>query len=274
MGWSEVSIMSARREFVKLATQEGANVRELCRRHGISPTTAYKWMARGQEQSETYEDRSRRPLHSPNQTDEVIERKVLTLRDAHPFWNARKIRRLLAGRLEPGQMLPAASTIGQILKRNGRISEQASAAAQAWQRFEHEEPNDLSQIDFKGHFTTGQGECYPLTIARRPLTLLADPEGVYERANRDRQGASDRLVSAIRPPETNEHGQRQPVGEPDRLPVYAPDRVVDPARHRHQPLQTPAPADQRKGRAISPNVEGRAPRHGVVRDHRLSEKEF
>jgi transposase InsO family protein len=164
MGWSEVSIMSARREFVKLATQEGTNVRELCRRYGISPTTAYKWIGRGQEQSETYEDRCRRPLRSPNQTDEAIERKVLALRDAHPFWNARKIRRLLAGRLEPGQLLPAASTVGQILKRNGRINEQASAAAHAWQRFEHDEPNELSQIDFKGHFATGQGECYPLTM--------------------------------------------------------------------------------------------------------------
>jgi transposase InsO family protein len=156
--------MSARREFVNFARQEGVNVRELCRRFGISPTTAYKWIRRGQEQSETYDDRSRRPLHSPNQTDEAIERKVLALRDEHPVWNARKIRRLLAGRLEPGQILPAASTIGEILKRNGRISEQASAAAHAWQRFEHEEPNELSQIDFKGHFTTGQGECYPLTM--------------------------------------------------------------------------------------------------------------
>jgi len=118
MGWSEVSIMSARREFVKLAVQEGANVRELCRRYGISPTTAYKWMGRGEDESETYEDRSRRPQHSPNRTDEAIEQKVLAIRDAHPVWNARKIRRLLKPQLEQGQLLPAASTIGQILKRN------------------------------------------------------------------------------------------------------------------------------------------------------------
>jgi transposase InsO family protein len=79
-------------------------------------------------------------------------------------WNARKIRRLLKPQLEQGQLLPAASTIGQILKRNGRIHEQASAAAHDWLRFEHEAPNELSQIDFKGHFATGQGECYPLTM--------------------------------------------------------------------------------------------------------------
>lgn len=164
MGWSEVSIMSMRREFVKLAMQEDTNVRELCRRYDISPTTAYKWIGRGAEEGETYEDRSRRPLRCPNRTEEAVEQKVLAIRDAHPVWNARKIRRLLKPQLEDGKRLPAASTVGQILKRNGRIREEASAAAHAWQRFEHEAPNELSQIDFKGHFATGQGRCYPLTM--------------------------------------------------------------------------------------------------------------
>lgn len=43
MPWREVSIMEQRREFVGLAMQEGANRRELCRRFGIHPDTAYKW---------------------------------------------------------------------------------------------------------------------------------------------------------------------------------------------------------------------------------------
>lgn len=164
MGWSEVSIMSARREFVMVARQEGANVRELCRRYGISPTTAYKWMARGADQTETYQDRSRRPLRSPNRTGEKIEELVLAIRDEHPVWNARKIRHLLRRQLQDGEDLPAASTVGQILKRHGRIQDAASAAAHVWHRFEHEAPNELSQIDFKGHFNTGQGRCYPLTM--------------------------------------------------------------------------------------------------------------
>jgi len=164
MGWSEVSIMSARREFVRLARQEGANVRELCRRYGISPTTAYKWIERGQEPDETYADRSRRPHGSPNRTAAEIEQRVLAIRDEHPLWNARKIRRLLRSELSEDQRLPAASTVGQILKRNGRITEAASQAAHRWERFEHEAPNELSQIDFKGHFPVGAVRCYPLTM--------------------------------------------------------------------------------------------------------------
>jgi transposase InsO family protein len=76
--------------------------------------------------------------------------------------------------------VPAASTIGQILKRHGRISADASALIHPWQRFEHEAPNDLLQIDFKGHFQIGQGRCYPLTVlddhSRYSLLLEACPD--------------------------------------------------------------------------------------------------
>ena len=37
--------MDQRREFVRLAMQEGANRRELCRRFGIHPDTGYKWLS-------------------------------------------------------------------------------------------------------------------------------------------------------------------------------------------------------------------------------------
>ncbi len=46
MPFREVSRMDARSEFVMLALEEGANVRQLCRRFGISPTTGYKWLER------------------------------------------------------------------------------------------------------------------------------------------------------------------------------------------------------------------------------------
>ncbi len=44
MPWREVTRMSLREEFVKLAMQAGANRRELCRRFGIAPKTGYKWL--------------------------------------------------------------------------------------------------------------------------------------------------------------------------------------------------------------------------------------
>lgn len=174
MPWKEVSTMSSRREFVALAAAPGANIRELCRRFEISPTTAYKWIGRGLDVTETFGDRSRRPKRSPNRTVQRIEEKILAIRDERPYWNARKIRRVLQRQMKGP--VPAASTIGQILKRHGRITLQASEAATAWKRFEHPEPNDLAQIDFMGHFAVGNSRCYALTMLddhSRFLLLLA-----------------------------------------------------------------------------------------------------
>ena len=66
MPWREVSIMEQRREFVRLAMQDGVNRRELCRRFGIHPDTGYKWLGRFVADEELA-DRSRRPHSSPRQ---------------------------------------------------------------------------------------------------------------------------------------------------------------------------------------------------------------
>ena len=44
MPYRGMSAMDEKREFVEFAMSEGVNVRELCRRFRISPTTGYKWL--------------------------------------------------------------------------------------------------------------------------------------------------------------------------------------------------------------------------------------
>src|ERR1700721_4310862 len=95
MPWCEVSVMDQRREFVRLAAQEGANRRELCRRFGISPDVGYKWLARWQAGDRELTDRSRRPHVMPGRSDAAIEERVLAVRDKHPAWGARKIAHCL-----------------------------------------------------------------------------------------------------------------------------------------------------------------------------------
>src|SRR5512135_2202782 len=148
MPWNEVSLMSLRLEFVALATAEGANVRELCRRYSISPKTAYKWITRHQAGGPAaLADRARRPACSPGRCPEPIEAEVLRLRDAHPAWGGRKLRaRLIA----LGHDAPAASTITAILRRHGRLDPERSAAHTPLVRFEHDAPNRLWQMDFYG----------------------------------------------------------------------------------------------------------------------------
>lgn len=179
MPWKVREVMSLRREFIQLATQEDSNVRELCRRFGISPKTAYKWMKRFAGQGEAgLRDRSRRPHKSPARTPRAQEAFVVALRDRHRAWGGRKIRaRMLALGHQP---VPAASTVSGILRRHGRLEVSESAKHKAWTRFEHEAPNDLWQMDFKGHFPMAQGRCHPLTVlddhSRFSVGLLACPD--------------------------------------------------------------------------------------------------
>lgn len=178
MPWTPKDLMDMKQEFVELARKEGANRRELCRRFGISPKTGYALLARyAQEGVDAYTPRSRKPLNSPARTSPTLELAVTQLRGQHPAWGGRKIARRLA---ELGHAdVPPPSTVTAILHRHGLITPQASLAAQHWQRFEHEQPNALWQIDFKGDFDTLQGRCYPLTLlddhSRFNLVLQACP---------------------------------------------------------------------------------------------------
>jgi transposase InsO family protein len=152
--------MDQRGEFVRLATQEGANRRELCRRFGIHPDTGYKWLSRWQA-DQGLADRSRRPHESPQRTAREVEERILAVRDAHPAWGARKIARCLQ---REGDKCPAVSTVHEVLRRAGRVKPSPGGAV-ASQRFEMPAPNLLWQMDFKGWVRLGnEALCHPLTV--------------------------------------------------------------------------------------------------------------
>jgi transposase InsO family protein len=140
MPWLEATSMSLKREFVTLADRESMS--DLCRRFNISRKTGYKWWSRFKEEG-------------------VEGLKDLTIRDHHPAWGGRKIRRRLfdLGFIE----VPAASTITEILRREGRLRAEEAEKPAPWQRFEQSAPNELWQMDFKGPFLIGVKKCFPLT---------------------------------------------------------------------------------------------------------------
>ncbi len=163
MPWKEVSAVELREEFVMLARAESSNVRELCRRYGISPTTGYKWLRRyAAEGRSSLADSSRRPQHSPGRTPPAMEERIVRLRDRHPAWGARKLQRRLNDRGVAA--VPGISTITEILRRHGRLDATAAGKHRPFIRFEHAAPNDLWQMDFKGHFALPAGRCHPLTV--------------------------------------------------------------------------------------------------------------
>lgn len=166
MPWMTKDTVTLRLEFVSLARAPGANIAELCRRFGISRKSAYKWLARARGAADlgaALVDRSRRPQRSPRRTKVALEERLAALRAEHPAWGPRKLRRRLEdlGVAE----LPAPSTVGAILRRRGLIDPAQAQQHCAHVRFERAVPNELWQMDFKGHFALSRGgRCHPLTL--------------------------------------------------------------------------------------------------------------
>ena len=162
MPWQPKDLMQTKLEFVTLALKDGANRRELCRRFGISPKTGYALIKRfAAGGASALQPRSRKPLSSPTQSAPQLEQAVVALRALHPRWGGRKLSAALGN---AGVQPPTASTVTRILHRHGLITPEASEACARWHRFEHDAPNALWQVDFKGYFETTRGRCNPLTI--------------------------------------------------------------------------------------------------------------
>lgn len=209
MPWKAATPMSLRLEFCEAASRPDANIAALCRRSGISRKTGYKWLGRfAVEGVAALADQGRGPDSSPGRTAPAVTQRVLALRDAHPTWGGRKLRRRL---LDLGERaVPAPSTITAILHRHGRIDPAESLAHQPIRRFEAEAPNRRWQLDFTGHVPLEQGRCHPLpglddhSRFLLGLAACADEQGVTVQAQLTalfrRYGLPDSLLCDNGPP--------------------------------------------------------------------------
>lgn len=170
MPWNISDLVSKRLEFVQLAEQGSISIAELCRRFEISRKTGYKWLRRqaepGSDVREKLLDQSRRPRTSPAQVGEKVESLILELRHQYPYWGARKLQALLKQHYQDRiAVIPAVSTVHQVIKRHGLVSLAASQQATPYRRFEHARPNDLWQMDHKGYYTLlDRSHAHPLTV--------------------------------------------------------------------------------------------------------------
>ena len=142
---------------------------DLARRYGITRKTGYKWVDRyRQDPSTGLLERSRAPRAPGRAMSDATCRAVLAVRRQFPHWGPKKLRVVLQQRA-PAMRWPAASTIGELLRREQLSTPrrrirydvpltQPMAAASA--------PNEVWTADFKGWFRTAdQTRCDPLTVA-------------------------------------------------------------------------------------------------------------
>ena len=165
----------SRLEFVVEALAGEKSMSQLCREYEVSRPTGYKWLRRYQA-GEPLRDQSHASRRHPNRTPPEVEALLVAARNRHPTWGGRKLVRYLEDQGYSG--LPAASTATEILRRHGLISPEESEKHTPYRRFQMERPNQLWQMDFKGHFALTDGtRCHPLTISddhsRRLLCLDA-----------------------------------------------------------------------------------------------------
>lgn len=207
MPWSNLSPMDHKTQFIADFLRQTQSITDLCLHYGISRKTAYKWIARYQQDSVSgLEDRSRKPLTCPHQTDPDLVEAILEARRHHPTWGAKKLLKLLS-KADPDRPWPARTTVCDLLARHGLVKKahkRRHPAHPGKPSSVISAPNQVWCADFKGQFKTRDGlYCYPLTITdgfsryligcqARLSTAGADAKPVFEKVFRE-FGLPDRI---------------------------------------------------------------------------------
>jgi putative transposase len=168
MSWKETCAMEQRLKFVERFEEEEDFVAELCREFGVSRKTGYKWLNRYEAGgAAALLDQSRAPHRQANATPPEQVQAVLEARGQHRRWGPEKLRAWLL-RHHPEQSWPAASTMGEILKRAGLTMKRGKTQRTAPTPGLLQQPGQANQVwcaDFKGHFQCQDGShCEPLTL--------------------------------------------------------------------------------------------------------------
>jgi len=168
MPWKETCAMDERMRFISAYLEGCLPMTVLCESFGISRQAGYDLVQRYRAEGPAgLSPRSRAPHHHPQAMDAGIAARIVALRQRYPFWGPKKLRAHL-GREDSATSWPAASTIGDLLRREGlsmprkrrRTAIPLSRPFQAVNAV-----NDTWCIDFKGWFRTRDGQrCDPLTL--------------------------------------------------------------------------------------------------------------
>lgn len=170
MPWKEIKPMDEKVLFISDCIRDLWPFAEVCRRHGISRKTGYKWLNRYQSMGLTgLSDQSRRPHGHARQIPYNVRQRIVQLRTESALTpGAKKIHAQLVTELGE-QDTPCLSSINQILKDSALVKPRRKRRYVS--RYPHplragQEANELWSVDFKGQFKLYGGGpwCYPLTV--------------------------------------------------------------------------------------------------------------
>jgi transposase InsO family protein len=171
--------------------RSGERMSDLCREFGISRKTGYKLAQRFERYSAVgLLDQRRVPERIPHRTPAEVAELLVELRQRHPTWGPKKLRTMFMTE-HPAIIPPAASTIGELLKKRGLVTpkKRRRYPLVGYSPLCHAEaPNDVWCVDFKGQFRLGNGRyCYPLTITDAYSRMLLTCEALESTRGDDAQ---------------------------------------------------------------------------------------
>lgn len=180
MPWKETDKMLEKEKFIQEMLKNEKPFKHLCSEFGISEKTGYKWKNRffAEGKIGLYEQSRATKSHS-NALEEDVIIGIINLKNAHPFWGAKKIRELFA-KAHPESEIPSLSSVNRILDKSGlvkkrRVKPASNDCNRLRQHIKADAPNDVWAIDFKGWWKSDGELCEPFTVrdvaSRKILTV-------------------------------------------------------------------------------------------------------
>lgn len=178
MPWKETCIMDEKVHLISDWLTGEYSKTELSTIYEVSRPTVYKWINRYEEEGVTgLEEQPRVPLNQPNATPSEIAEMIINTKLQHQYWGPKKIIAWLNIN-QPWEQWPAASTAGEILRKEGLVSprKKRRRTPPYMEPFKGcDKPNDVWSADYKGEFRTKDGKvCYPLTITDNSSRYLLE----------------------------------------------------------------------------------------------------
>lgn len=168
MSWQKTPVKLQKMRFIADWMSNEYTFSALCKRYHISRQCGYELVNRYHVEGElAFEERSHSRHTHPNQTPQELTQIILDTKHRFLTWGPVAIKAWLEEEYS-NLLWPAASTIGDILKKHGLVKK----------RFPRKKvppfteplkdcilPNQVWSADYKGHFRMKNGQyCYPLTI--------------------------------------------------------------------------------------------------------------
>jgi transposase InsO family protein len=184
MPWKVSTIMEQKIEFICEWRTGNYTITELCRSFEISRPTAYKIIARFENEGyEGLRELSRKPRGAhPSSTSEIVVNGILSLKEEHKLWGAKKIHKLLYNDF-PDEVVPSVLTVHNILKKHGLVTPQKRLrrVKPIHPIFDPKQCNEVWSADYKGKFLMGNKiYCHPLTIADSKSRFVFTAKGHYK----------------------------------------------------------------------------------------------